>query len=130
MGGRRVAGSPTTLRLTLTERKFVLARGFRGKAAGANLSITRKRCEVDAVRRVRLLDQRPCTGCRRIARIPALAAAEHDREGDQRQLIDKACGKQRMVEHAAALDEQVRSIAGLEARDSLGGIADEVLAVV
>src|SRR5215213_448693 len=26
MGGRRAAGSPTTLRLTLTERKFVFAR--------------------------------------------------------------------------------------------------------
>src|SRR5215216_6688286 len=119
MGGRRAAGSPTTLRLTLTERKFVFARGFCGKAAGANLSITRKRCEVNALWRVRLLD-----------RIPALAAPKHDREGDQRQLIDEACGKQRLVEHAAALDEQVRSIAGLEARDSLGGIADEALAVV
>jgi hypothetical protein len=42
----------------------------------------------------------------------------------------EACGKQRLVEHAADLDEQVRSIAGLEARDSLGGIADEALAVV
>src|SRR3954451_18529801 len=48
----------------------------------------------------------------------------------KRQLINEACRKQRLVEHAAALDEQVRSIAGLEARDSLGGIADEALAVV
>ena len=41
MGGRRAAGSPTTLRLTLTERKFVFARGLCGEAAGANLAITR-----------------------------------------------------------------------------------------
>src|SRR3954469_3642414 len=130
MASRRAAGSPTTLRLTLTERKFVFARGFCGKAAGANLSITRKRCEVDTLWRVRLLDQRPWTGCRRIARIPALSAPKHDREGDQRQLVDEACGKQGLVQHAAALDEQVRSITGLEARDSLGGIAAEALAVV
>src|SRR3954453_23054099 len=77
-----------------------------------------------------LLHQRPGTRCRRIARIPALAAPKHDREGDQRQLIDEACGKQRLVKHAAALDEQVRSIAGLERRDSRGRIADEALAVV
>src|SRR3954469_16011594 len=130
MGGRRAGDLPTTLSLTPTERKFVFARGFCGKAAGANLSITRKRCEVDTLWRVRLLEQRPGTGCRRSARIPALAAPKHDREGDQRQLIDEACGKQRLVEHAATLDEQVRSIAGLEPRDSLGGIADEALAVV
>src|SRR3954471_9502703 len=101
MGDRRAGGSPTTLRLTLPERKFVFARGFCGKAAGANLSITRKRCEVDPLRRVRLLDERPRTGCRRIARIPTLSAPKHDREGEQRQLINKACGKQRLVEHAA-----------------------------
>src|SRR3954468_6330316 len=130
MGGRRAAASPTTLRLTLTEREFVFARWFCGKAAGSNLSISREQCELHALWRVRLLDERPGTGCRRIARIPALAAPKHDREGDQRQLIDEVCGKQGLVEHAAALDEQVRSIAGLEARDSLGGIADEALAVV
>src|SRR5215212_10808203 len=130
MGGRRAAGSPTTLRLTLTQREFVFARGFCGKAAGSNLSISREQCELHALWRVRLLEERPGTGCRRIARIPALAAPKHDREGDQRQLIDQVCGKQRLVEHAAALDEQIRSIAGLEPRDSLGGIADEALAVV
>src|SRR3954453_21444034 len=40
MADRRAAGSPTTLRLTLTERKFVFAPGFCGKAAGANLFTT------------------------------------------------------------------------------------------
>ena len=44
--------------MTLTERKLVFARGFCGKAAGANLSIPRIRCEVDALWRVRLLEQR------------------------------------------------------------------------
>src|SRR4051794_23591663 len=75
----------------------------------------------------RFASSRRQTGRRLVARIPALAAPKHDREGDQRQLIDEACGKQRLVEHATALDEQVRSIAGLETRDSLGGIADEEL---
>src|SRR5215210_3544736 len=55
MGGRRAAASPTTFRLTLTERKFVFARGLCGKAAGANFLTTRKRCEVDALWRVRLI---------------------------------------------------------------------------
>src|SRR3954464_2932018 len=71
-----------------------------------------------------LLHQRPGTRCRRVARIPALAAPKHDWEGDQRQLIDETCGKQRLIKHAAALDEQVWPIAGFEARNSFGGIAD------
>jgi hypothetical protein len=44
--------------LTLTERKFVFAGGFVAKAAGANFLTTRKRCEVNALWRVRLLDDR------------------------------------------------------------------------
>ena len=51
--------SPATLCLTLAEREFVLARRLGGEAAGANLPTTGKRCEVDALGRVRLLDERP-----------------------------------------------------------------------
>src|SRR4051794_35084609 len=44
--------------------------------------------------------------------------------------LRRSSSPQGLVEHAAALDEQVRSIAGLEPSDSLGGIADQALAVV
>jgi len=52
-----------------------------------------------------------------------LAAAQDYREAHQDQPVDQPGGKQRRVEGAAALDEQVAAFALLELSDGVGGAA-------
>jgi hypothetical protein len=59
MAGRRAQPLTNDPLLDADGAQVRLHSGLCCEAAGANLSITRKRGEVDALRRVRLLDQSP-----------------------------------------------------------------------